>query len=303
MAISTTIRPIRDDNLYEGLIEYLDLVKKTKCKDINFNFKYLEKIDGDEQNWDKYALLVKKHCEKLGFNIPVTHAFYTSRFVFNSDNEKIKTQDKKIKKCIRLSKLFGANTMVVHSGIYVDEINGYDEKRTIEENVKYFLPLCRMAKDNNIKVAIENNVVHNNSKRGAIVEPSVTLLNRVCDAVNEVIGENVMGLCYDIGHANLVKRDILKDINDVKKNLFAFHLHNNYGYDPKKNVWRSDKHYSLLNGNIDIGKVIELLKKIKYDKELVIESVYYMPNEEIISTIDKDISFVNNLINKNNITK
>lgn len=292
MSISTTIRPLSYDDIYVGLLDYLKLVKLSDCNAINFNFKFLDKITGNIDGWEQYVQKLMGYCNGANISIPVCHAYYLNSFILDNSELKL-VQKKKIEQCIKLSKLIGAKMLVVHAGICLNDEGEYDRERTIAENVNYFSTLCLLADECQVKIAIENNVVYNESPVGDVVEPSVDVLNKVCDIINEGLKKNVIGICYDIGHANLANRNIINDIQSYKDNLFAFHLHNNRGYDLKENVWKCDTHSSLLEGNIDVYSILRLLREINYEGELVVESVYIGNEQKIVEYINRDTMILN----------
>ena len=291
MKVSTTIRPLNYDDIYNGLSDYLDLVSLSNCQRVNFNFKYLDKITNNADEWKEYVKKLSCYCKKSNISIPVCHAYYLNSFVFD-DQQANEIQKSKIEKCIELCKILGASIIVVHAGICFDDMNKYDKQQTVVCNVVYFLTLFNMANKNKIKIAIENNVVYNNSSNGDAVEPSVDVLNEVCYIINNRLGCKSMGICFDVGHANLANRNILNDILNSKENLFALHLHNNNGYAGLDSVWKYDTHSALMEGTIDIGAVIKLLKEINFDKELVVEAVYKGKNDIIIDYINHDIKIL-----------
>jgi sugar phosphate isomerase/epimerase len=82
----------------------------------------------------------------------------------------------------------------------------------------------------------------------------------------EEINEDI-GLVFDVGHANL-NGQIERFLTVFKDKIVHIHAHDNDGKD--------DQHLGIGLGNIDWSNVANLLRKISYDKIVIIESVEHI---------------------------
>lgn len=136
----------------------------------------------------------------------------------------------------------------------------YDLKQSIEENIKYLSKFVELAVENNIKIAIENG-----TNMEEEVTPTIDELINIVDYYNDRYNKEVLGICFDFGHANVGKLDIYKEIKKVGNRLKVTHIHDNYG---------TDTHNFPFDGEIDWKKVITGLKEINYNGELTLEVRY-----------------------------
>ena len=96
-------------------------------------------------------------------------------------------------------------------------------------------------------------------------------LNRI-DRINERYGSEVLGFCFDTGHANLIGLDFEDFITKLDYRLKVLHIHDNDGL--------ADLHqipftFTKTRENIsstDWDGFIRGLRNIKYDKELSFET-------------------------------
>ena len=77
-----------------------------------------------------------------------------------------------------------------------------------------------------------------------------------------------IGIALDLGHANL-EGQIQPFFNQLADKIVHIHASNNDGSE--------DQHYGVENGNIDYNWFAETLKKIGYDKSVIVESMYKVP--------------------------
>jgi sugar phosphate isomerase/epimerase len=77
-----------------------------------------------------------------------------------------------------------------------------------------------------------------------------------------------IGITLDLGHANL-EGQIQPFINLVADKIVHIHASNNNGSD--------DQHFGVEDGNIDYLWFAETLKKIGYDKTVIVESMHKVP--------------------------
>lgn len=130
-------------------------------------------------------------------------------------------------KSLHICKFFGCKYIVVH-GFKLTRYLGSEElewKKT-EEFIRFLAP---MAKEMGITICIENLY---NSLGNHIVEGPCCNVQKVIeriDQINAEYGAEVLGFCFDTGHANLVGLDFYDFITRLEKRLKVLHIHDNDG--------------------------------------------------------------------------
>ena len=156
---------------------------------------------------------------------------------------------------------------------------GYSEALTPEEswnaNIRRYSHLIPAAKEYGVTICLENMFW---SHRGKIYgadcqDPDET--NRYIDTLNEIAGEKVFAFCYDVGHSNLIGRDIYGVVTRLGHRIECLHIHDNDGWD--------DQHLAPYMGCADWNRFVKGMRAIGYRGELNFES------HGLISTFDKEI--------------
>ncbi len=124
-----------------------------------------------------------------------------------------------------------------------------------EQGLENFERILKVAKKNNVKIAIENVDYYS-------IKHVYYLLDNIKD--------KSVGFCYDVGHHHLYnpKTDLIKKYGD---RLFAVHLHDNLmdwhkGYD-----YTRDLHLLPFDGKINFHKVCKKLKGVGYNGIVMLE--------------------------------
>ena len=160
---------------------------------------------------------------------------------------------KRLKKSIIHAGALNCQVWVFHPGLKTGVSMFYPGMDWIQD-LKTARLLFKFASDHGVEAAIEN-----------VPEPypfimkSVKDFKRFYSEVNEDIG-----LVLDIGHANINGR-IESFLTTFADKIVHMHVHDNYG--------KGDQHLGIGYGNVDWEKVANLLRRISYDKIVIIESV------------------------------
>lgn len=125
------------------------------------------------------------------------------------------------------------------------------------QNCKIAKLLFEIADDFSVKAAIEN-----------VPEPYPFLMKSAADFTNfyEQVDEEI-GLVLDLGHANINKQ-IEPFIETFAGRIVHVHAADNNG--------KGDQHLGIGHGTIDWNRTANLLKKTRYDKVVVVESVEHV---------------------------
>ena len=165
-----------------------------------------------------------------------------------------------------IAKELGCTEMVIHSNYKpgTDWYSGWINR------AKEFLNKFLEDKDNSITICIENQF-----------ESDSELLLKLIDEVND----NRVKICLDIGHAYANSNMPVEEwIKTLKDRIAYYHLHNNHGKQTILGYNKDDEHLGLINGIIDVEKVLSLAEEytpnaiwnIECKVEFLKESVEYL---------------------------
>lgn len=277
MNFSTTVRILKEKTL-ENLGKELEVLSKSKFNNINFGFTEIQ--DLLDKDIDLKPIAYK--CKELNLVSNTGHAPIHWPFTFNdyytrTDREIL---EKRILKSIKLAKLFDIKWLVIHVGTYLDKDGKYDIEKSIEYNIEYLDKFVKCAEENNIRIAIENGT--QNEIYGA--PPHVEELIKIVDYFNNKYQKEILGICFDFGHANVGRVNIYDEIKKVGTKLKVTHIHDNYG---------KDDHYFPYKGDINWNIAMKALKEIEYKGELTLEVRYNPKIEELNSSDTITLELIN----------
>lgn len=255
---STTTRSLGEKNSIINFKNGLRAIEKSNFNCANFNFCEIQELL-DRDNYEKLFEELITDC-RLTFNI--AHAPIHFPFLYNhydALNNK-EAYEQRILRSIELSTKINVEWIVIHIGTVLDGNGKYDFENSVLENIKYLIKFVELSVKNNIKIAIENG-----TNMAEEITPSVDELIKIVDYYNNLYKKEVLGICFDFGHANVGKLDIYKEIIKIGKRLRVTHIHDNYG---------SDTHNFPYDGNVNWKLVKKALDKINYAGELTLEVRY-----------------------------
>ncbi|MCR5143893.1 MAG: sugar phosphate isomerase/epimerase [Lachnospiraceae bacterium] len=130
-------------------------------------------------------------------------------------------------KSMQICKFFECRYIVVH-GLKVKHFYGSEEAEW-EATEKFLDQIFPMAKEMGITICVEN--IYTSAGKHILEGPccdAKKMVERI-DRINETYGAEVLGFCFDTGHANLVGIDFEKFIMTLGKRLKVLHIHDNDG--------------------------------------------------------------------------
>jgi sugar phosphate isomerase/epimerase len=216
----------------------------------------IEIVDDGFHALDKQRVsMLKSIGESYGLKYSV-HAPFADINIASPSKPLHKAMLKRLEKSISYANILDAYVWVFHPGLKTGVSMFYPGMDWLQ-NLKTTRSLIKIASDYGVKIAIEN-----------VPEPFPFLMKSVEDFTKfyEEINEDI-GLVFDVGHANL-NRQIESFLTVFKDNIVHIHAHDNDGKD--------DQHLGIGLGNIDWNNVANLLRKIAYDKTVIIESVEHI---------------------------
>jgi len=163
---------------------------------------------------------------------------------------------KRLEKSIFYANALNVYVWVFHPGLKTGVSMFYPDMDWLQ-NLKTTRMLSKIASDYGVKIAVEN-----------VPEPypflvkSVEAFTKFYEEINEDVG-----LVLDIGHAN-INGQIERFLTTFADKIVHIHAHDNNG--------KSDQHLGIGYGNIDWKNIANLLKRISYDKVVIIESVEHI---------------------------
>ncbi len=156
----------------------------------------------------------------------------------------------RILRCIEVSKILGAEWMVVHP-TSLPHAPLYSAKDAKEANLRYLTPLIEKAKAEGVGLAIENMIDYRNNRRRYCGGDPYELLE-LCDTINDPL----VGLCIDTGHAHQAGIDAGNFIRLAGDRLKATHINDNRR--------DADSHLVPFFGSADWVDISAALKEIGY---------------------------------------
>jgi sugar phosphate isomerase/epimerase len=264
---STTTRCVGEKNNINSFKLGIERLENSKFNHANLNFFEIQELL-DKENYEEIfsELITYLNKSKIIFNIahaPIHYPFFFNSYYKRND---IKILQERILKAIDISKEIGVKKIVIHVGTYLNENYEYDMKKSIEHNIKYLEPFVIKAMDNNIQIAIENGTqMEKDEPLFKNTTPYIDELIKIVEYYNKKYNKEVLGICFDFGHANVGNLDIYKEIKKIDKKLIVTHIHDNYG---------SDTHNQPFDGVLNWNVAKKALKEINYTGELTSEVRY-----------------------------
>ncbi len=269
---------VMDENPYEGFA----MLKEAgfHCCDFSLN-SYLKNTDIYKENlnrfFDKsveelfdYFSEHKKAASELGITIHQMHMPYPL-YVPTADvavNDYLWNQV--APKSMELCRYFECKYIVVH-GFKLEQYLGSEELEW-KETERFLDSIAPMAKEYGITICIENLYT---GIAGHIVEGpcgDVRKAVRRIDAFNEKYQAEVLGFCFDTGHANLVGIDFESFLTALGSRLKVLHIHDNDGIGDLHQIPFTFTKTRENTSATDWEGFIRGLRKIGFDKVLSFET-------------------------------
>lgn len=286
--LSTTTRELMDGERNQGDIEeikkFMIEIAKSKFNHINFNFCDIPNILKQNNCEEKIDEIIKL-CREYNINIETAHATFHWPFLFQEyeSREDKEELENGIIKSIQMAKRMNVKWITLHLGQLLDKEGKYNYQESAKANIRYLNKFIELANDLEIGIAIENgtNMLQN-------VTPTIEELIEIVDFYNQLYKKEVLGICYDFGHANVGDWNQYESIKKIGKHLKVTHIHDNIG---------KDTHQIPFTGNIDFKSAMKALKEINYTGNLTLE-LKYQENEmgeNCLVTLNKTYDILNQL--------
>jgi len=184
------------------------------------------------------------------------HAPFADINIASPSKSLLNTALKRLKKSILLSGYLNSQVWVFHPGLQTGISMFYPGKAWVR-NLKTVRLLFKFSNNHSVEAAIEN-----------VPEPFPFITKNVKDFKRfySEVNENI-GLVFDIGHAN-INKEIDFFLSTFPDKIVHMHAHDNDG--------KGDQHLGIGYGNVNWDNIGYLLRRISYDKIVIVESVEHV---------------------------
>lgn len=282
---STTTRTVGEKNNVENFKLGIKRLEDSKFNYANLNFFEIQELL-EKDNYEEIFKDIIEFLNNSSITFNIAHAPIHYPFFFNTyyKRDDIDMLTNRILRALDISKAVGVKKIVIHVGTYLDENYNYDVEKSIEHNIKYLEPFVKKAVENNLLVAIENGTqMEKDDPQFKNTAPYIDELIKIVEYYNNKYGKEVLGICFDFGHANVGNLDMYKEIKKIGKKLIVTHIHDNYG---------TDSHNQPFDGTINWDEVRKALTEIDYDGELTSEVRYTLEELSDSTNINKTYDLI-----------
>lgn len=221
-------------------------------------------FDQSTEELIEYYRPIKEAAEKAGIAFAQMHSPFP---VFVKDREDINAYLlQATEKCLEVAKFLGCPAVVVHP------TGRSTKEKEYNFNLSFYRSLIPAAKRTGVKVCLENLF---GGYKSHVLEGPCADVEEACwyiDTLNEEAGADCFGFCFDVGHANLLGRNMQKYLNALGKRLTVLHIHDNNGTEDSHLLPMTQVHGSKHCLNWD--SFIEGLRDIGYTGALNFETFH-----------------------------
>ena len=237
-----------------GDFEAIKLIKKAGFDSIDYSFYNFNKTnDVFSGDYKEYANKILKCMTDNGITGNQAHAPFA--FVYGDDISTNNSHYEKIVKAIEFASIIKTEYIIIHC------INTNNKEDLYSYNREFYKSLEKYSKKFNILIAVENLFEKDEKRgcwRGVLGTPYI-----LSEFIKSLSSDRFVA-CLDLGHSaisGIEPEDFIKNMDS--KLLKTLHVHDN--------DYRSDKHYLPYTGSFNWNKIMEALKKSKYEGDLTLE--------------------------------
>lgn len=277
LSTSTNLIAFRPD--WVSYIPILDSIRRLKA--VGFDAIDLNLSDAGkaffrlaDRDWKAWMERVAELTHTLNLPVSQSHApFYNA---LEPESPKAAVWEPLIKRAIEASGMAGVPWIVMHPGTYPDD--SVDFKESKRRCYEYFMPYLEQAEKVGCGIAIENmadDFCAPYRRPGTVYCATYVEL---CELVDSFHVPNV-GICWDFGHANLMRINQRQALREMGARLKATHVADNAG--------GFDEHILPFQGMIDWRSILPVLGEIGYAGDLTYEihnSTSRVPDELVDAT-------------------
>ncbi len=223
---------IRQDNIEAGYL----MIKEAGFDCVDFNFdEYLginDVLAGNindvfdrpvEEIWKDFEPHVKA-AERYGLSFEQMHAPFPMLVKGRDDISEKMTRI--TKNCMEICARMGGKYIVVHPVTLAYE---YSKKEEHDFNIALYKELIPTAKKCGLVICLENMFLEKNSHLMEGVCSDFAEAKGMMDELNAFAGEELFAFCFDVGHANIVGKNLYQAVVTLGNSLKILHVHDNDG--------------------------------------------------------------------------
>ena len=198
-------------------------------------------------NWQEQVDEIRNEAERLGCVFSQSHPPYRRgrEGTFATAEEEAFFRAMSLR-ALEITAMLGAKWAVIHPVMDVTaDINDVDAH--VRYNQQMFAREAELAAKLGVGLAFENMFDGDQRRFGSTAEDLI--------AIQDSFHSDLIGICWDVGHANRMYRDQLKPIRKLGSRIKALHIDDNYGT-------ARDVHLLPYEGLIDWSKVMRALREI-----------------------------------------
>lgn len=267
---------------HENPSEGFEKIKKAgfSCVDFSLNEYLLNKelyakklntfFDKTEEELQEYFRLFKECSKKTGIAVHQMHMPYPNYVPEASEELNSYLRNVVAVKSMQLCHYLDCKYIVIH-GLKLAKYLGSEEAEW--KMTEMFLDsIAPMAKEMGITMCVENiyTMIGKHILEGPCCD-AVKAAERI-DHMNDKYGAEVLGFCFDTGHANLVGIDFERFIMTLGDRLKVLHIHDNDGIADLHQVPFTFTKTRENKPSTDWDGFVNALKAIKFDKVLSFET-------------------------------
>ncbi len=226
---------VRLDNVNE-IEESYKRIKEAGIDCIDFGFdEFLPcgLVYGDEINdildrpmeeiWNDFKVFAKM-AEKYGITYEQMHApFPMMQKGRDAVNEKMfRITVNSMELCSRM----GGKYIVVHP---INMAYDYSRQQERDFNMAMYKKLIPAARKYGLVVCLENLFLERNGHLMEGIGSDFNEAAAMVDELNAIAGEEVFGFCFDVGHANILGKNLYQAVLTMGQRLKILHIHDNDG--------------------------------------------------------------------------
>lgn len=235
-----------------------------------YNFELNTFFDKSDKELEEYFAPHKEGARRAGIVINQMHMPYPNYVPNGSKKLNDYLRNEVAPKSMKICHFFGCTNIVIHGFKLTRQLGS--EAAEWEQTELFLDSLAPMAKELGITMCIENLY---EGIAGHIVEGPCCDARKAVERIermNEKYGAEVLGFCFDTGHANLVGIDFEDFITTLGKHLKVLHIHDNDGVGDLHQIPFTFTKTRENTSSTDWEGFVRGLKNIHYDGVLNFET-------------------------------
>ena len=169
-------------------------------------------------------------------------------------------------KCLAICQYIGCPMLIVHP--VANDSSAFEW----ETNLTMYRKLIPAGKKYGVKICLENMFSTINGYPRARACSDAAEAVRYIDLLNAEAGEDIFGFCFDVGHANLLRRNIREDLNTLGHRVTTLHIHDNNASKDLHLMPYTQKSGQSCTNDTDWNSFLAGLKDIGYTGTLSFET-------------------------------